>query len=399
MSVSDFFKKPLKNSYPSGAKKDTLKGRAFRTRILAAALTLSGAAVPAAGQTYYGKSEELKKQVLTEAFERRAISEQGDTLLTYKMLGGKTDADRVAGMVDKLMKTPTGASVLKELEKHDCVVALMPVLGNNFGLYVPEINTVLLNAQAPDSVLISTLVHEGTHAGQVRSTGYNLDFKLDLASLFTLGRAMEADATKNQVLASYELAERGDSSAWNVVKKDYPHSVRAFEAALKSDKSDAKGAERAAFLGYYENRDYLEQYDVLYSSSFIKACRDTPPEKLNELGSISLPVDSIAAKICVSNGVPYLPDAAALKDSTTYFIRDYIKKTLDSTVDFLTKRRLEVAPETQNSEIPRDSSYKNFYVLKFTGGFEMPETQKSNAKEASVSSVSRTAVLKAGGGR
>lgn len=392
MSVSDFFKKKTKE-YPSGAKKNTLKGHLFRSRVLAAALVLSGTALPAAGQTYYGKSEDLKKQVLTEAFERHSLSERGDTLLSYKMLGSKTDAERVGGLVNRLMETPTGASVLKELEKHDCVIALMPVLGNNFGLYVPEINSVLLNAQAPDSVLISTLVHEGTHARQVRSTGYNLDFKFDLASLFTLGRAMEADATKNQVLVARELAELGDSSAWNAVKADCVYPVRAFEKALHKTPGDRQAAERAAFLGYYGDRAYLEQYEVLYTSAFIKACRDTPPEKLGELGSMSLSVDSIAAKICVSDGISYLPDASALKDSTRYFIRDYTKKNLDSTVDFLMKRRREHSSGKENPPISRDVSYKSFYILKFTGGFEKPETKPAEKKE--LPDVRRVAALKA----
>lgn len=381
MNVSDFFKKKTKE-YPSGAKKNTLKGHLFRARILAAAAVLSGASLSVSAQTDFGKSQTLKKQILAEAFEKHSISAQGDTLLTYKVLGGKTDSERIGKMVGSLMETPTGSDVLKDLEKYGCVIAMLPGMGNNLGLYVPEINAVLLNGLAPDSVLTSTFVHEGTHARQVQSSGYNMDFKLDLASLFTLGRAMEADATKNQILASYELAQRGDSSVWNATKMTCAFPVRAFEKSLKEKPEDFFGAERAAFLAYYDDRDYMQQYEVLYSSGLIRACRDTPPEKLDELGSISLPVDSIAAKICVSGGRQYLSDASVLKDSTTYYIHDYIKKTLDSTLDFLDARRKRENVGGQAQTAKRDSSYHNFYILKFTGGFEMPPAQAKKQKEA-----------------
>ncbi len=384
MSISDFFKKKTKE-YPSGAKKNTLKGHLFRARIFAAAAVLAGASLNVSAQSGSEKSQDLKKQVLAEAFERHSISAKGDTLLTYKVLGGKEDAERIGKMVGSLMKTQTGSGVLKDLEKYGCVIAILPGMGNNLGVYAPDINAVLLNGLAPDSVLVSTFVHEGAHARQVCSTGYNLDFKLDLASLFTLGRAMEADATKTQVLASYELAQQGDSSAWNGTKLTCAYPVRAFEKSLKEKPKDRLYAERAAFLGYYDDRDYVQQYEVLYSSGFIRACRDTPSEKLNELGSVSLSVDSIAAKICVSGGRQYLSDASALKDSTTYYIHDYIKKTLDSTLDFLDERRKRENPAEQTQTAKRDSSYHNFYILKFTGGFEMPPAQAKKQKEAAVS--------------
>lgn len=88
MNVSDFFKKKTKE-YPSGAKKNTLKGHLFRARILAAAAVLSGASLSVSAQTDFGKSQTLKKQILAEAFEKHSISAQGDTLLTYKVLGGQ----------------------------------------------------------------------------------------------------------------------------------------------------------------------------------------------------------------------------------------------------------------------------------------------------------------------
>lgn len=383
-TLAEFFAKPFKRSCGSGKKRDTLAGHKFRARAFAAAMVFAGATSGAFGQQKLSdRPANLKTQMLSEAFTRYSVSESGDTVLSYKTAGENHDCLRVQGMVDKLMTTPTGAAVLKYLQDNDCVISMAPAIQGKLGVFSAEANAVVLNAAAPDSVLISTLVHEATHARQHYTSGYNLDFTLDLATLFTMGRAMEADATKNQVVASYELAQRGDSSAWNAALRDCAYPANAFSKTITENPSDKTGAERAAFLAYYADRNYVEQYEIMYSAAFIHTCRDTPRDKLNTLGSVSVPVDSIAAKICVSEKGQYVP-AQALTDSTTYYVSDYIKQTLERTTDFLAKRKREADPSLRDEDIKRDTSCDKLYVLKFTGGFEKPKAlqKQENATEA-----------------
>ena len=383
--VREFFQKPLKRYCPSGKKRESLKGHRFRACIAGALLLVANAAGMTAGAQVRTDAQTNGRQaVLNEAFTRHSISEQGDTLLSYKVWGKASEALRVQGMVDKLMQTPTGAEVMKHVRDSECVICMMPSIAGKLGVFMPELNALALNAQAPDSVLVSTLVHEGTHARQVHSSGYDLNYKLDLASVFTLGRAMEADATKNQVFAAYELAERGDSSAWNAVQRDCAFPAKAFIGAVKQNPADKQAVERATFLGYFNDRDYIQKYEVAYSSGYIAACRDTPAEDLNTLGTVSLSVDSIAAKICVSDGKQYVP-VEALTDSTVYYVDDYIRQNTEYTSDFLAKRKKEADPSLKDEDIKRDASFDRMYVLKFMGGYEKPKISLENQTAAGAS--------------
>lgn len=364
---ADFFKDKDVQVFPSGGESKSPQANRFRTYV-ASFLAMAGVATAAYGQSSDQAAPDQNPKAeteLAEAFKSHSITQRGDALVSYTMRGDSLSKSRIGTMVDEMAQTKTGLSILKEIEKNDCTIAMMSGMGTNIGVFVPELNAVILNAAMPDSVLMSTLIHEGTHARQVHETGYNPNNKMTAETLFTLGRAMEADATTHQIFAAYELSEKGNSSAWNAIREMKPLMTQEFLEAKEKYPAAPDSIAKYTMLGFYKNKEYVDIYEFTYARSIAAAALDHPYEKLDELGSVSIPTDSISAKICVMDGRSYLgADGSALRDPAVYYIHDHTKELLDIAGDVFEARQTSQNILLIEAPIKADRSYEQFVLIK-----------------------------------
>lgn len=381
--ISDFLKKDPVRTCPSGEQKDSRKAKAFRraalTVLLAAGMTLPGFARTAEAAVPQKPAAELTA-AYTQAY---SVTEKGDTLLSYRSSGTPAGKKRIEGLVNLVAQSKTGLSVLKQVEKHDCRIEMMRGMGNNLGLFVADQNAIFLNEAAPDSLLASTLVHEATHAQQVHNSGYNLDFHLNAETLITLGRAMEADASRSEVQASFELYEQGHESVWNGVKEQKPDMALAFLRAKTEHPSEPDSVAKKTMLSYYQDRDYLEQYEMTYTRGICLTGARVPVEDLGSVFQVSIPADSIVSRICVEDGRKYMgTDGTALKDSTTYFVHDHIYHSLNFAAEYTEYRQMKADSTLTEPRFKGDRSFESFYILHGDGRFEKPKAVEASEKEA-----------------
>ncbi len=381
--ISDFLKKSPVRSCPSGEEKDSRKAEKFRraalTILLAAGLTL-----PAFAQTAQASAPRAPASELAAAYTQAySVTEKGDTLLSYRSSGTPEGKKRIEGLVDLVAQTKTGRSVLKQVEKHDCRIEMMRGMGNNLGVFAADQNAIFLNEAAPDSLLASTLVHEATHAQQVHNSGYSLDFRLNAETLITLGRAMEADASRSEVQASFELYELGHEAVWNGVKEQKPDMVLAFLQAKIEHPAEPDSVAKKTMLSYYRDRDYLEQYEMTYTRGICLTGARVPVEQLDSVFQVSIPTDSIASRICVEDGRKYMgTDGSALKGPETYFVHDHIYHSLDFAAGYTEYRQMKADSTLTEPRVKGDRSFETFYILHGDGRFEKPKTAEAHEKAA-----------------
>lgn len=184
---------------------------------MTALLFASSVAAPSLSQAF--AQQQPRKIVIRQPIENVTCkTPQGETL-TYRIYNGYQDSTHVARIreaVDAAMKTPTGASVLKPFMQKKGIISMRHGMGNTLGSYMASNNEIRLNAEARGSSLKSTIVHEGTHAKQ-KAAGYSLERDMNAASIFRVGRALEADACTHQIFAASEMAAQGDSAVWKDV--------------------------------------------------------------------------------------------------------------------------------------------------------------------------------------
>ena len=197
-TLSDFFKKETVRSAPSGKEAASPRAHKFRRGVMTALLFASSVAAPSLSQAF--AQQQPRKIVIRQPIENVTCkTPQGETL-TYRIYNGYQDSTHVARIreaVDAAMKTPTGASVLKPFMQKKGIISMRHGMGNTLGSYMASNNEIRLNAEARGSSLKSTIVHEGTHAKQ-KAAGYSLERDMNAASIFRVGRALEADACTHQ---------------------------------------------------------------------------------------------------------------------------------------------------------------------------------------------------------
>ncbi len=368
-TLSDFFKKETVRSAPSGKEAASPRAHKFRRGVMTALLFASSVAAPSLSQAF--AQQQPRKIVIRQPIENVTCkTPQGETL-TYRIYNGYQDSTHVARIreaVDAAMKTPTGASVLKPFMQKKGIISMRHGMGNTLGSYMASNNEIRLNAEARGSSLKSTIVHEGTHAKQ-KAAGYSLERDMNAASIFRVGRALEADACTHQIFAASEMAAQGDSAVWKDVALSKPLMAEAFVQARNAGKDNA-GIARETMLSYYRESACMDVYDKTYAgivegSSYVDA--DNADVRVQK----DVTPAEIAAKLCTFRGKPYLgaEGGALLSDS----LRNGVSEAIYEKLTAASAEHADCLKALPSVKARNDVSYRSFHVRKNDGTYRAPE--------------------------
>lgn len=382
-TFSEFCRNGKVRSYACGSK----GGRGMKRLLSAAVVALmvrGGCSL--AGDPSRVTEGQTKDRLQAESFMTHNVTEQGDTLLSYRFKGNAAHMERIQDLVTRAVSTPTGASILSEAARNDCVIMMEPIGLSTAGFYAPGLNLICLNSLMSDAALLSTLIHEGRHACQSYGSEYQIsDPSYDRASLITLARAMEADAMSAQAAFSHELKERGDSEAWQKLRSSHRGITDAFEAAALKHGTDSHEARRAAMLAWYDDKGYVKLYENQYAAALKRTVEAVSPEQLALMATQSIPADSIVSQICRADGVRYFgKDGSVLETPETYYIRSGTLSKLEDVDKKFREKTGQVLGRERS-----DSSHLTFYVVPAAGPVREPSLRRG--KNGAV----KTAVLPA----
>ena len=311
------------------------------------------------------------KESLTEASRKtHIVTARNDTVLSYNFNGSEERRERLQNLVGAVMQTPTGRKVLQEMADKDCVLMMEGIGLTAAGFFSPTHNAICLNSGMSDATLASTLVHEGTHALQSHRSGYSLSEKYDKASLFMIGRTMEADEVRAQTQFSFEAASAGMDAPWKSLCRQHPQITQTYERAVKEFGSQDPGTAQLTMKAWFSEKDYAVLYERQYAEAVKDVVDKAAPSELNGMFSVSVPTDSIVSKLCrPEDGRRYFgTDGKALATADTYYIHSSTKETLDE-AESTFQKRTKAETGVQKS----DNSYKAFYVTDSRGTASPPE--------------------------
>ncbi len=352
----------------------------------AALLTVAGATLfVTAGASRSGGYSDVREPVKKEAVQNKdSIQAQTDAVVA------KFDDYRLKHAAERMMKTPTGAAVLKGLTQKAIPVEVTSEISPDLGgAYYPDMKKILINPECSDDLIASILVHEGSHALQA-ANGCRLGPHLNAQSYFTMNKAMEADAMKNQLFAAAELKSAGDASVYDAFAREHGKLVKSYEGFCKQFGEQRDSVAKHTMLAYYNNRAYIKTYENRYVdalNAFFKA------GKKKENGTVGLfhfdyPAAEIINRVCRLDGKCYMAaaDTVFLQDSA----RNYVSKSTYNSLEKLSKKHAETLPPSSALAKP-DTSYQKFYVVDLNGKV-LRAPEKSVPSEQKHSAVSTTAV-------
>lgn len=323
-----------------------------------------------------------KEMVLAEAFTGHSISNRGDTLLTYNFMADSAAMPQVKELVDMVMQTKTGQDVLHSMADNKCVLAIMPIDGSTMGFYDHDLNVVCLNPIFSKADMASTLVHEAKHAQQAHRSGYGWDFKYEKESFYNLGRAMEGDAVMTEAHFCFELmtGEKPNADCWIAFRSQSPEVADAFINAMIKHKKDPVKVSQETMLAWFKDKDYVKGYELQYAGAMENALENAVSKKeVRSMFSESIPIDSIASRICVINGQKYFgTDGSALKDASVYYIHRETRDKLEA-VD--AKQKEMTMGSILYGRTRTDKSYESFYVIESNGSMTSPANTKGTSKK------------------
>lgn len=330
----------------------------------------------AAGLTFSPEAAingETEQSLLEGACRKHYVTAENDTLLSYNYNGSQRREERLQNLIGTVMQTPTGKKVLQEMADKNCVLMFEGIGFSTAGFFQPDCNAICLNSWMPDEDLASTLVHEGTHALQYHRSGYGLSVLYDKASLFTIGRTMEADAVRAQAAFAFEAAEIGFSAPWNALEKRHPKITQTYRKCVKDFGKDSPETAKRTMKAWFKETDYAKMYERQYAKAVKEWVGKADSAELSVLFSISVPTDSIVSKLCqTENGVRYCgTNGKEIETADTYYIHSSVKKDLDKA----DRKFKEVTSEKLGIE-KSDASHAAFYVLNRDGTISSPSLKK-----------------------
>lgn len=275
----------------------------------------------------------------------------------------KFDSDRLKNAAERMMKTKTGAAVLTGLATKNIPVEISAEIGQDLGgAYYPDLKKILINPECSDDLIASVLVHEGTHALQ-SANGCKVGPYLNMHSYFTMNKAMEADAMKNQLFAAAELKASGDASVYDAFAGEHGDLVKSYEKFCKQFGDQTDSIAKHTMLAYYNNRRYVKTYEDRYVdalNTFFSAAKKN--DAAAGILQFDYPVSEIINRICRLDGKPYMTaaDSVLLQDSA----RNYVSKRTYNSLDKLSKKH---AATLDKSISKQDSSHQKFYVVDSKG--------------------------------
>ena len=362
---------------------DRLKNKAAVLTVAGATLFVTAGASNTAGRG--GVQETVRKETVQNADSLQA---QTDAVVA------KFDDYRLKRAAKRMMQTKTGAAVLKELTQKAIPVEITSDIGADLGgAYYPDMKKILINPECSDDLIASILVHEGTHALQA-ANGCRLGPHLNAQSYFTMNKAMEADAMKNQLFAAAELKSAGDESVYDAFSREHGKLTDAYEGFCKKFGEQRDSVAKHTMLAYYNNRAYVKTYENRYVdalNTFFKAGKKKANGTVG-LFQFNFPAEEIINRVCRLDGKCYMAaaDTVFLQDSA----RNYVSKSTYNSLEKLSKKHAETLPPSSAFTKP-DTSYQKFYVVDLNGKVlrspekSVPEKQQTAPKQFTARAVER----------
>lgn len=303
------------------------------------------------------------------------------TLFPIALNGSEEEQAHLKHIVNEMCRTPSGKKIIEATAKagYRLLFDQDTIANDQYGYTNCEEKVCALNPENTIEESIVTMAHEMRHATQFEhpiTDEINI-FTYDTKSNLHFERIKEADAESYGCMVAWELKEIGRPQAWNDFCESAPEVAIPFERAVEEgrDESDAR---TQAFLGWYENRECVGDYDA----SHIEELESYPTNVLNKkLKSAS--AQKIINALCKDDqGNTYFTAEAHLLESGKY-----------AAVDAETKKRFEAYFEERSqvkSCIP-DMSLSQIGILPEKKAKEKGRAVSETAKEVLLSTKQRNA--------
>lgn len=268
----------------------------------------------------------------------------------------------VQSAAERMMKTPTGRKVLEGLHALNVDVSYDSSVSEDLGgFYSVPAKKILLNSNCSEDLIASILVHEGSHA--LQAARCRLGPALDMQTYFSLNKAMEADAMKNQVFAAYELKEQGDKSVFTAFERDRPSLANAYLKLRETYADQPDSLAKYTMLAYYKDYAYVKTYEDRYVKAIDTFNDMAKPNAIGGAFQVHLSEAEIIKRVCQLDGKHYMQPADSVHLQSAAC--NYVQK---STYKRLLKIADKFAKKVEGSTFYKaDNSYANMFVVDYKG--------------------------------
>ena len=287
----------------------------------------------------------------------------------------------VQSAAERMMKTPTGRKVLEGLHALNIDVTYDSSVSEDLGgFYSVPAKKILLNANCSDDLIASILVHEGSHA--LQAARCRLGPALDMQTYFSLNKAMEADAMKNQVFAAYELKEQGDKSVFTAFERDRPSLADAYLKLRETYADQPDSLAKYTMLAYYKDYAYVKTYEDRYVKAIDTFNDMAKPNAIGGAFQVHLSEAEIIKRVCQLDGKNYMQPADSVYLQSAEC--NYVQK---STYKRLLKIADKFAKKVDGSTFYKaDNSYANMFVVDYKGkqveGMPQPKSAVNSSQKS-----------------
>ncbi len=319
-NTAEFFSKGNVKKFKNGVKA-AFERHAVKT--LAATAVLAGA-FATCSECSVSDYAEMEKPKTTYA-----IKENGDTLCAYQAIPVSEKAyARLQKLVNNATRSETGCAVLTALAKQGTTLSLYLTGFSTYGYFNPSENAICLNKWASDSELQSTLIHEGRHVMQY-ACGAKVTETQDIASNIMTSRLREADAYAVATRFAFEMDKAGDAKALKALKRNASEITTAYARAESKHGVGAPQAMKEAMLSWFDDKDYVKQYDKNVASAWTDVIKKDSLPALKKYGSRKFNADSLLQTVCQWDGQYYAgKNGALLNTPRTAYLDNGVHKRL-----------------------------------------------------------------------
>ena len=284
----------------------------------------------------------------------------------------------VQSAAERMMKTPTGRKVLEGLHALNIDVTYDSSVSEDLGgFYSVPAKKILLNSNCSDDLIASILVHEGSHA--LQAARCRLGPALDMQTYFSLNKAMEADAMKNQVFAAYELKEQGDKSVFTAFERDRPSLANAYLKLRETYADQPDSLAKYTMLAYYKDYAYVKTYEDRYVKAIDTFNDMAKPNAIGGAFQVHLSEAEIIKRVCQLDGKNYMQPADSVYLQSAEC--NYVQK---STYKALAKIASKFAKKVGESTLYKtDKSYTGMFVVDYKGRLDEKMPQPKPAVNSS----------------
>lgn len=165
--------------------------------------------------------------------------------------------ERVEKLLNRLSKvSPLGKQIVDKAVENGVRIYMDDSMGGKrLGCFYPSMNMISLNDKFGDSILLAALVHESRHAGQTMTH----DHTMTVHSAVAVVRALEADAMAHECAAVYQM-KKAEPATYREFCEHHSKMMGAYEKEFTASK-DMDKALGEAFKAWYDNKDFIRQYD------------------------------------------------------------------------------------------------------------------------------------------